>query len=66
MNKIDELLNKPFELPEVYTKYFSLGRCGNDKFGCPCIKMLNQLATNEILYEINLSSDSLGQFVWPD
>lgn len=32
--KIDSIL-ETYSRPEVYQKYFSMGRCGTDKFGCP-------------------------------
>ncbi len=34
LNKVDDIL-ETFTPPEVMTKYFSMGRFGTDKFGCP-------------------------------
>ena len=34
-NQIDDILDN-WQVPEVLEKYYSMGVCGNDKYGCPC------------------------------
>merc|ERR1712071_363076 len=33
-NQIDDILDN-WQVPEVLEKYYSMGVCGNDKYGCP-------------------------------